>query len=150
MGRCRSFAVFFFLLAVAQTLCAHEVRPGYLELRQTDANTYAVLWKVPAVGDMRLSIHPRFPENCKTAGRNHQVPRIRFLCRALAHCVPGRIERPNNRNRWTRCNHDRRFGTHRANGWFDPGRASDAVEAENWSSKHLPASCAQRGQLARD
>lgn len=28
--------------------------------------TYAVLWKVPAVGDMRLSIHPRFPESCKT------------------------------------------------------------------------------------
>jgi len=26
------------------------------------------LWKVPAVGDMRLSIHPRFPENCKPAG----------------------------------------------------------------------------------
>jgi hydrogenase/urease accessory protein HupE len=27
-----------------------------------------VLWKVPAVGDMRLSIHPRFPENCKPVG----------------------------------------------------------------------------------
>lgn len=68
MGRCRSFVVFFFLVAAAHILRAHEVRPGYLELRQTDANTYAVLWKVPAVGDMRLSIHPRFPENCKTVG----------------------------------------------------------------------------------
>ena len=52
---------------VAQALFAHEVRPGYLELRQTATETYAVLWKVPAVGDMRLSIHPRFPENCKPA-----------------------------------------------------------------------------------
>jgi hydrogenase/urease accessory protein HupE len=68
MGRCRSFAVLFFLLAAAHILRAHEVRPGYLELRQTDVNTYAVLWKVPAVGDLRLSIHPHFPENCKTAG----------------------------------------------------------------------------------
>jgi len=68
MGRYRSCAVFFFLLAAAHTLCAHEVRPAYLELRQTDANTYTVLWKVPAVGDMRLSIRPRFPENCKTVG----------------------------------------------------------------------------------
>jgi hydrogenase/urease accessory protein HupE len=43
---------------------AHEVRPGYLVLRQTDAVTYSVLWKVPAIGDQRLSIHPKFPENC--------------------------------------------------------------------------------------
>jgi hydrogenase/urease accessory protein HupE len=56
------------LAAQALFLFAHEVRPAYLELRQTAANTYAVLWKVPAVGDMRLSIHPRFPENCKPAG----------------------------------------------------------------------------------
>jgi hypothetical protein len=56
------------VMLAAQALYAHEVRPGYLELRQTAANTYAVLWKVPAVGDMRLSIHPRFPVNCKPAG----------------------------------------------------------------------------------
>jgi len=42
----------------------HEVRPGYLELQQTAAETWSVLWKVPAQGDMRLSIHPRFPEAC--------------------------------------------------------------------------------------
>lgn len=68
MGRSRSLALFFFLLAAAHILCAHEVRPGYLELRQTDADIYAVVWKVPAVGDMRLSIHPHFPENCKMLG----------------------------------------------------------------------------------
>jgi len=67
-ARSHSFAVCFFLLAMANTLCAHEVRPGYLELRQIDANAYAVLWKVPAVGDMRLSIQPRFPKNCETVG----------------------------------------------------------------------------------
>jgi len=66
MRRWRNFTVVMVTLA-AQALFAHEVRPGYLELRQTAANTYAVLWKVPAVGDMRLSIHPRFPENCKPA-----------------------------------------------------------------------------------
>jgi len=31
---------------------AHEVRPGYLELRQKDAESYDVLWKIPAVGEM--------------------------------------------------------------------------------------------------
>jgi hydrogenase/urease accessory protein HupE len=67
MRNWRDFPVVVVMMA-AQGLYAHEVRPGYLELRQTAANTYAVLWKVPAVGNMRLSIHPRFPENCKPAG----------------------------------------------------------------------------------
>jgi hydrogenase/urease accessory protein HupE len=41
---------------------AHEVRPAYLELRQTEADSYDVLWKVPAHGDnMRLGIHVEFP-----------------------------------------------------------------------------------------
>ena len=49
--------------------CGHEVRPGYLELRSTGAETWSVLWKVPAQGEMRLSIHPRFPESCALAGK---------------------------------------------------------------------------------
>jgi len=52
---------------VPQAALAHEVRPGYLELHQTAAQTWGVLWKVPAQGDLRLSIHPRFPENCAHA-----------------------------------------------------------------------------------
>ena len=68
MWRFCKLAIFYFMLKASQTLYAHEVRPGYLELRQTQADMYAVLWKVPAVGDMRLSIHPRFPDNCKPAG----------------------------------------------------------------------------------
>jgi len=68
MRRRLTFGVVLLMLAVVQTAYAHEVRPGYLELRQADAGTYAVLWKVPAVGEMRLSIHPRFPENCRPVG----------------------------------------------------------------------------------
>jgi hydrogenase/urease accessory protein HupE len=41
---------------------AHEVRPAYLELRQTGTDTYNILWKVPARGDnMRLGIYVEFP-----------------------------------------------------------------------------------------
>src|SRR3977135_2968036 len=49
------------------TAVGHEVRPGYLELRQTGAETWSVLWKGPAQGEMRLSIHPPFPEGCALA-----------------------------------------------------------------------------------
>ncbi|MBE0627271.1 MAG: HupE/UreJ family protein [Burkholderiales bacterium] len=63
----RSIVIAVWLLAsVLGNAWAHEVRPGYLELRQTGAESWSVLWKVPARGEMRLSIHPRFPSNCRT------------------------------------------------------------------------------------
>jgi hypothetical protein len=68
MRRRLTIGVVLVMLVVAQTAYSHEVRPAYLELRQTGAGMYAALWKVPAVGEMRLSIHPRFPENCRTVG----------------------------------------------------------------------------------
>src|SRR5689334_3333531 len=37
---------------------AHEVRPAYLELRQTGPETYDVLWKVPGQGEnLRFGLH---------------------------------------------------------------------------------------------
>lgn len=43
---------------------AHEVRPGYLEFRQTETETFDVLWKVPARGRLKLAIYARLPDNC--------------------------------------------------------------------------------------
>ena len=52
------------LVALALPARAHEVRPGYLELEQTGADTFDVLWKVPAAGaNLRLGIYVRFPED---------------------------------------------------------------------------------------
>ena len=47
---------------------AHEVRPGYLELHQTGPETWDVLWKVPARGDLQLAITPAWPDNCAVEG----------------------------------------------------------------------------------
>ncbi|WP_108681351.1 HupE/UreJ family protein [Methyloceanibacter sp. wino2] len=59
------------LLAVALLLAvlhvaadAHELRPGFLEIRQTGAATYDIRFKVPARGDMRLGLHVRLPAEC--------------------------------------------------------------------------------------
>lgn len=43
---------------------AHEVRPGYLEIKQTGDETYRVLFKVPARGELRLGIYARLPDLC--------------------------------------------------------------------------------------
>ena len=37
--------------AGARRLRAHEVRPGFLELRETAANAFLMTWKVPALGE---------------------------------------------------------------------------------------------------
>jgi hydrogenase/urease accessory protein HupE len=52
----------FFLSPVAS---AHELRPAYLDLREISANTFAVTWKVPARGEMRLGLYLDLPEQCK-------------------------------------------------------------------------------------
>ena len=44
---------------------AHEVRPAYLELRQTGSETYDALWKVPGQGEnLRLGLYVEFPASC--------------------------------------------------------------------------------------
>jgi hydrogenase/urease accessory protein HupE len=41
---------------------AHEVRPAYLELRETAPDTYDVVWKVPGQGeDLRLALYVEMP-----------------------------------------------------------------------------------------
>jgi hypothetical protein len=55
---------------------AHEVRPAYLELRQTGPETYDALWKVPGLGeDLRLGIYVELPASCTnvTAPRTSMV-----------------------------------------------------------------------------
>ncbi len=54
------------LMGLAAPAWGHEIRPGYLELRQTGAETFALAWKVPARGNARLAIRPRLPERCET------------------------------------------------------------------------------------
>ncbi len=50
-----------FLLLLAAWLVpaahAHEVRPGYLEVRQVGDEAFDVQWKVPANGEYRLRLH---------------------------------------------------------------------------------------------
>lgn len=59
----RTLLLLVFLLACAPGARAHEVRPAYLELRQTGPDTYSVLWKVPGLGDdLRLGVYVALPE----------------------------------------------------------------------------------------
>ena len=63
----RLLALLFLLVPalVAGPALAHEMRPAYLEIRETAAGEYAVLWKVPALGDRRLGLYVRLPDSCR-------------------------------------------------------------------------------------
>lgn len=43
---------------------AHEIRPAYLDMRETARDEFRVAWKVPAKGDMRLGLYARLPKAC--------------------------------------------------------------------------------------
>jgi hydrogenase/urease accessory protein HupE len=54
----RVVAVLVLLVCLAMPAVAHEVRPAYLELRESQSGELDVLWKTPMIGDMRLSLDP--------------------------------------------------------------------------------------------
>ena len=60
-----TYLIFVVLALFARGALAHEVRPAYLELRQTGAETYDVLWKVPGRGEnLRLGLYVKLPAGC--------------------------------------------------------------------------------------
>ncbi len=67
--------ILFALACLAIPASADELRPGYLELKQTGEETYDVGWKVPALGDMRLGLYVRFPAETEEITE----PRGRFV-----------------------------------------------------------------------
>jgi hydrogenase/urease accessory protein HupE len=56
--------------AMAAPLAAHELQPGFLELRESAPERYEVLWKLPSLGssDQRMPIVPVFPPGCRLLG----------------------------------------------------------------------------------
>ena len=61
----RALLIFVLLATFAPGVFAHEVRPAYLELRQTGPETYDALWKVPGQGEnLRLGLYVELPAGC--------------------------------------------------------------------------------------
>ena len=61
----RVLVVLAALCALASVASAHELRPAYLELRETAPGDYEVLWKTPMVGEARLDLVPEFPSGAR-------------------------------------------------------------------------------------
>lgn len=76
----KALVILVLLAAVMPRLFAHEVRPAYLELRQTSPETYDAFWKVPGQGEnLRLGLYVEFPEGTT----NVTVPRATMVNNAF-------------------------------------------------------------------
>lgn len=74
-------ALLLVALALAMPAQAHQLRLGYLELQEVDAETYAVLWKLPAQSEkLRLALRLQWPQNCQA----WTAPQRSFAAGALA------------------------------------------------------------------
>jgi len=70
----RAYLTLALLACIASTALAHEMRPAYLELRETAVETYDVLWKVPALGErLRLGLYVDLPAGCTNVTEPHAV-----------------------------------------------------------------------------
>jgi len=68
---------------------AHEVRPGFLEIREVDQDAFDVLWKVPASGEYRLAMYVRLPAKCKGAPTSGSFTGGAFVEQWHATCPGG-------------------------------------------------------------
>jgi len=60
----RLLVILLAVVGVALPVAADEFRPAYLQLRQVDAVTYDVLWKVPALDETTaMKVRPVFPDH---------------------------------------------------------------------------------------
>ena len=78
------------LIASARVAHAHEVRPGFLELRETGPDTYSFLWKKPSGGEIEIYIAPIIPKECRlaTSGQQQLTPGA-LVVRGTLRCEGG-------------------------------------------------------------
>ena len=86
-------AALLLLICLSSTATlAHEVRPGYLRIQQVDAETYDVLFRVPARGDLRLGLYARLPDHCENkAEPRSYLQGSAYVDRWVAVCPGGLV-----------------------------------------------------------
>lgn len=69
---------------------ADELRPAFLELRERAPDEFSIVWKTPALGDLRLGIYVRLPETCRAKAEPiRTIEAGNFFERWTAICAGG-------------------------------------------------------------
>ena len=90
MRRARFLVLVAVAVAAVRTTSAHELRPGFLELRETSPGTYSFLWKKPSGGEIEIYIAPIVPKECRfTASGQQQLTPGALVVRGTLTCEGG-------------------------------------------------------------
>ncbi len=90
----RQIFIACFLFSLTMSATADEIRPGYLQLKETSHNIFSVLWKVPAKGDKKLSLHAQLPADCQnTSQAKAQLINGAYIQRWISVCENGLTEK---------------------------------------------------------
>jgi hydrogenase/urease accessory protein HupE len=79
------------LVLLSASAGAHELRPGYLELRGVDGDAVEMLWKVPARGDLRFGLRPVLPAACAVVGTTEEWTEDAHVERTRLRCPGGLV-----------------------------------------------------------
>lgn len=80
------------LILLASVSFADEIRPGYLEIRESSQDVYSVLWKVPAKGDRKLGLDAQLPANCKNRSQaDTRLINAAYIQRWIVVCDGGLV-----------------------------------------------------------
>lgn len=89
----RFFAIILLSIFFAippQITAADEIRPSYLDMRELAADRFAIVWKTPTLGELRLRLRVILPERCTNVGETISSTRDDAAYeRWTAHCPGG-------------------------------------------------------------
>ena len=122
----KALLVLLAMVCASAAALAHEVRPAYLQFRETAPDTYDVLWKVPGYADeFRRACTPSFPPVCTRSARR-AANSAAALHRALVGAPAGRADRRHDPHRRARDDAHGRAGPVRARRRHGPDSAACA------------------------
>lgn len=74
-------------VAIAGAARADELRPGYLELTQVDAQSWKVLWKAPVLGGLATRARPALPPFCTLGPPQSRLDGAAVVAAMTATCT---------------------------------------------------------------
>lgn len=86
----RALIALLLLALFAAPAHAHEIRPAYLEITEAAPQTFAIVWKTPAVQGGALAVSPEFAPTCReTAERQQDLADGALITRWRVNCPEG-------------------------------------------------------------
>lgn len=87
MSRLLVLLLALFTALAALPARADELRPGYLEFTQQDAQTWKLVWKAPVLGGLATRTRPAFPDFCTQSPPQARVEGLVLVAESRLTCT---------------------------------------------------------------